>query len=115
MTEPLSKRRLRFAELRNAQGEPLDPRALASQGFLTSNPTDRRALAKKVAKSRLDANDDDQTEYRETLAQCCLDCSRLMAELRPHLTKASQRTASAAREKELMDAAKRLRAMNAQK
>jgi len=110
MIPPLEKRKQKLAPVRDRDGNPLDIRALAAEKFLSSKVTDREALA-KVSSARMGL--DDRSAYRQELARSCEECARLLADLRPSLRKASERAASAAREKELLDAAKRLRALNA--
>ena len=113
MIPPLEKRKANLAPLRDKDGNPLDIRALAAEKFLSSKLTDREALA-KVSSARMGL--DDRSEYRRWLADACEQGAKLMADLRPSLRKASERSANHTDELKLREAARKLRSLaNAEK
>jgi hypothetical protein len=102
--ESLEKRKLKLAELRDADGNPIDQRKLTHAKFLSS-PNVGSGIA--LSKSRMD--EPDRIAERELLAKLCELTAELMDQLRPSLRKASDRNDSRKREAELLTVARKLR------
>jgi hypothetical protein len=104
MPESLETRKRKLAGLRDRDGNPIDERKLTHSRFLSSPNIGSAAI---LSKSKM--VESDRGAYREELAAACEGMAKLMAQLRPSMSKASLQKASRNREAELLEAARKLR------
>lgn len=104
MGKHLDDLKKKLSGIRDAEGNAIDERQLIKEHFLAPHVDSRAALNK--SRMTPDPNMD-----RELLAKACESMAELMATFRPSLAKASKRNESRSREVELLEAARKLRAM----